>query len=200
MVLLSVRLVRRSFWGYFQATYPSFSGGGWSLHQRRGSTVVGNVGPLAGIPRSEKIVMLEAGENNLAALTSDGAAFEALCDVREFYDRASGSVEVLQSCLALDHLPSPSGPVSDIALLPNGRLLGIAANSLVVSWVDGHPVTESVFPDDGEDSLCGIFVSRDGRVTAAGQQTVLERDGSGDGYSFDGSHAGSSEGARMNSS
>jgi hypothetical protein len=119
---------------------------------------------------------LIARDSVLAALTADGRAFRAVCARRR--TPLSHDNPMLQ-CPSWEPLRTGPGPVLDIAILADQRVIGVGSRGLVVIWGDGSVRVEQVPAPLRTDSLWGLHVSSSGRVAAIGRTGVMERDSLG---------------------
>ncbi len=116
---------------------------------------------------------LLARDTLLGLLTAGGRAHVSRCAKVPI---AVGSGGAQLRCGDWVPLEPEPGPLTDIAVLSDGRLIGVGAQGLVVIFGDRGPRRERIPVEAQGDSLWGLHVSADGVVTAVGTAVVLERD------------------------
>jgi len=143
--------------------------------------------PLSVEPdRSVAPRQIVVADTTAAMLTHDGAVLVSRCRrVRGTRGEAgvpqsaTGAAAMVLRCPKWSALPNAQGRISAIAVLSNGRVIGVGPRGFVVSWGDGRSVYEQLPGRARNDSLWSVVATPGGEALAIGMTTMVRRDAEG---------------------
>jgi hypothetical protein len=137
------------------------------------------IGVPTGVAEATPPRQLVVRDSSAALLTADGSAFISRCRMVRPVRSAARVSELTLRCPKWSRLPPAPRLIAGVDFLADGRLVGVGARGLAVTWRNGAVETELLPEAARGDSLWGVVASVEGGATAIGTRTVVQRNARG---------------------